>query len=345
MALDPREAQILKSIIREHILTGEPIGSAAVSRETRLDLSPASIRHVMAALAERGLLSQPHTSAGRVPTSRAYRLYVDQMIQRPRVALAQAQEIDRALLRSSTEIDELLAEASRQLSRCSHQLGIVLAPELRRLVVERLEFVQLGAQRVVAILVGRGGVVNNRILELPQPLDQNELDRIGRHLTQEFGGRTLPEIRSMLWHRMGQERAAYDRLVATSLELGQRALEAEVVEAGVFVDGASNLFSSPEFNHPEKFRSLLKALEEKKVLVDLLSRVLEGEGVQVVIGEENPSADLAQCSLVASAYRSGGRVMGTVGIVGPTRMEYARAMALVDYLAQVLSHFFSSPGN
>jgi heat-inducible transcriptional repressor len=343
--LEVREALILKSIIREHVLTGEPIGSAAVLRGTRLALSGASIRHIMATLEERGLLSQPHTSAGRVPTSRAYRLYVDHMIPRPRMALAQAQEIDRALWRSSREIDELLAEASRQLSRGSHQLGIVMAPDLRRLLVERIEFVLVGAQRVVAILVGRGGVVHNRILDLPQPLDQGDLDRIGRHLTHEFAGRTLPEIRNLLWHRMSQERADYDRLVATSLELGQRAVAAEGLEAGVFLDGASNLVSSPEFNDPEKLKNLLKALEEKRALVDLLSRVLEGNGVQVLIGDENPSADLAQCSLVASAYSSGDRVMGTVGIVGPTRMEYARAMALVDYLARSLSRFFSSPGN
>lgn len=345
LALDAREVEILRSIIREHVLTGEPIGSRTLSQGTQIDLSPASIRSVMAALEQRGLLTQPHTSAGRVPTPKAYRVYVDQMMHRTRIAASDAQQIDQALLRSRGEIAELLAEASRQLSRFSHQVGVVLAPELRRLVVERLEFVRLDARRVVAILVGRSGTVSNRILDMREPLEQDELDRIGRYLSTECGGRTLPDMLGLLRQRMAEERAAYDRLMARSLELGRQTLEAEVAEAGVFVDGASNLLGSPEFSELERVKSLVKLLEEKKTLIELLGRVLESGGVQVVIGDEYPASQLGDCSLVASSYGIGERVMGTVGIVGPTRMEYARAIALVDYLAQVLTRLLSGPGN
>ena len=344
--LDAREETILKSVIRQHIVTGEPIGSRAVSRGRRLDLSPATIRGVMAELEERGLLTQPHTSAGRMPTAKAYRLYVDRMIGKPKIGANQTEAIDRAMHGHHGEIPELLEEASRQLSRFSNQVGVVLAPELSRIVVEHIEFVRLDLHRVVAILIGRSGVVHNRILEIAEPLGQGELDRIGRYLSAEFRGRTLTEIRHVLERRMSEERADYDRLVARGLELGRLTVDG-APGADVFVDGASNLLDQPEFSgDPERVKLLMRALDRKKVLIDLLGRVVEGEGLQVIIGDEHPEdGGLARCSLVAATYGSGGRAMGTLGIVGPTRMEYAQAIALVEYLAQVLGRFFSPAEN
>jgi heat-inducible transcriptional repressor len=344
--LDAREAAILKSVISQHILTGEPIGSRAIARRPRLDLSPATIRGVMAELEERGLLTQPHVSAGRLPTAKAYRIYVDRMIGKPKMAPDQTVAIDEAMGGHHGEITELLEEASRQLSRFSNQVGVVLAPELKRTVVEHLEFVRLDLHRVVAILVGRSGVVHNRILEVDEPLGQHELDGIGRYLSAEFRGLTLTQMRRALQRRMSEELATYDRLVARSLDLGRRTVAAEAGEAGVFVDGTSNLLDQPEFSaDPERIKELMRALDRKKTLIDLLGRVLEDEGLQVIIGDENPESGLARCSLVASTYGAGGRVMGTLGIVGPTRMEYAQAIALVDYLAQVLGQYFSRPDN
>ncbi|MBZ5639158.1 MAG: heat-inducible transcriptional repressor HrcA [Acidobacteriia bacterium] len=341
--LDPREREILRSVIQAHILTGEPVGSRTVSRERGLDLSPATIRNIMSDLAEKGLLAQPHTSAGRVPTDRGYRLYVDRLMGPARMAPAQAQAIDDALVRSRGEIPELLGEASRQLSRFSNHVGVVLAPELRRIVVEHLEFVRLERQRVVAILVDRAGVVHNRILDMEEPLEQEELDRIGRHLSEQYSGFTLPRMREAVLRRMSEETAQCDHLVAASLELGRRAVDLESA-SDLFVEGASNLLGSPEFANLQRMRSLFRTLEEKSRLVELLNRILEGEGVQVVIGRENPVSDLSDLSVVASTYGAGDRVMGTVGIVGPTRMEYARAIALVEHLARVLTRLLSSPG-
>ena len=342
--LDPREREILKSVIQAHIVTGEPIGSRTLSKETKLDLSAATIRNIMADLEERGLLSQPHTSAGRVPTDSAYRLYVDQLMGPVRMSASDAQAIDEALLRTRGELPELLGEASRQLSRFSHHVGVALAPEFRTVVVEHLEFVRLEGSRVVAILVDRSGVVHNRMLEVAEPLDQGELDRIGRYLSEQFTGSTLPAMREALLRRMAEETATCDRLLARSLALGSRAIEAEAPAAGVFVEGASNLLAAPEFGDIERLRALFRTLEEKGRLVELLGQLLHGAGVQIVIGRENP-ADLADCSVVASTYGVGDRVMGTVGIVGPTRMEYARAVALVDYLARILTRVLSGPGN
>jgi len=343
LRLDVRETEILRSVIRSHILTGQPVGSRSLSRSVGLDLSPAAIRSTMADLETRGLLTHPHTSAGRVPTDLAYRLYVDHLMGPPRMEARQAQAIDEALLKNRNEIPELLAEASRQLSHFSKQVGVVSGPEIRRIVVEHLEFVRLDARRVVAVLVGRSGVVHNRILEAEEPREQDELDRIGRYLSEKFSGKTLLETRQILLERMAEEAAAYDRLVSRSLELGQRALGEETSPAEVFVEGASYLLDEPEFANLERMKGLLRALEEKNQLIDLLSRVLEGRGVQVVIGRENPVADLADCSLVASTYGSGDQVVGTVGIMGPRRMEYARAIALVEHLARALTRLLSYP--
>jgi heat-inducible transcriptional repressor len=253
------------------------------------------------------------------------------------VVPAQAQAIDEAL-RTRRDVAELLEAASRQLSRLSHHVGVVLAPELRRIVVEHLEFVRLDPRRVVAVLVDRAGVVHNRIVEEADASDQEELDRLGRWLTDQFAGLTLQQMREELLRRVSEERAG--------LALARKALEPAAGETAgeLFVEGMANLLDEPAFADLDRMRAVLKTLEEKSRLVDLLGRVLDGEGVQVVIGSENPLPGLADCSLVTSTYGAGDRVLGTVGVVGPTRMEYARTVALVDHLAKVLTRLLSSPG-
>jgi heat-inducible transcriptional repressor len=343
-SLDDRAEEILKSVIQAHVLTGEPVGSRALSRGTGLDLSPATIRNVMSDLEERGLLSQPHASAGRVPTDLAYRIYVDRLMSPPTIDAGHRHAIDEALGHRRGEIPELLGEAARQLSRVSHHVGVVLVPDMRRVVVERLEFVRLDGHRVVAILVDRAGVVHNRILEVREAIEQSDLDSAGNELSQRFAGRTLTEIREAIARELTEERSAYDRRRARLLELGLDAVAIDAGASAVLVEGASNLVGAVEFHDLEKTKDLLRALEQKGRLVDLLERVLTGEGVQVVIGHENPVSSLSDLSVVASTYRAGDRVMGTVGIVGPTRMEYARAIALVDHLAHVLTRFLTSSG-
>lgn len=339
--LAPRHLAVLRSVVRRHVATGEPVGSVAVAREPAITLSPASVRAVMAELEERGLLAQPHTSAGRVPTDEGYRVFVDRLVRRPRVSAAQARALDDALAAHRGDVAELLDEASRQLSSASRQVGLVVLPELRRVVIEHLEFVRLDERRVVAILVARSGVVHNRVLTVDEDLDQAELDRIGASLTAELGGRTLPQMRAALQARLLEERARYDRLMRAGLALGSRAVEAEDIDADVHVQGVANLLQSPEFADLDVARALFRTLEDKRTLVDLLTRVMDGEGVRVVIGSENPLSDLARCSLVTAGYGIGDRVIGRIGIVGPTRMEYARAIAVVEHLARGLTDHLS----
>lgn len=341
--LDEREVEVLKSVVLAHLASGEPVGSRMVAEGAFRVGSPATVRSVMAALEERGLLVQPHTSAGRVPTDAAWRFYVDHLMGRPRMAAASAQAIEATLSASRGEIEELLSEASRLLSRFSKQIGVVVAPEIRAVVVEKLEFVRLSDRRTVAVIVGRSGIVNHRVLELEEPVHAEELDRIGRYLTDEFSGMTLPEMREELLRRMHSEREAHERWTHRGHELARRAAEADSGAAGVFVDGTANLLDSPEFADVGRMRNLVRALEEKRRLVGLLGRVLEGRGVQVLIGDEAAESGLESCSLVASAFAAGGTASGTIGIVGPTRMEYLKAVALVEHFAQVLSRLLSPP--
>ncbi len=342
--LDDRSGEILKSVIQAHVLTGEPVGSRTLSKGAGLDLSPATIRNVMSDLEERGLLSQPHASAGRVPTDLAYRLYVDRLMSPPAIDAGQAQRIDDALGQRRREIPELLGEAARQLSRVSQYVGVVLAPDMRRIVVERLEFVRLDASRVVAILVDRTGVVHNRILGVDAMIEQTDLDRIGNELSHRFSGKTLPAIREEIAAELAAERSAYDQRRATLLALGRDAVAVDADATEVLVEGASNLVGAVDPSDLTRTKELLRTLEQKGRLIGLLESVLEGQGVQVVIGHENPVLSLSDLSVVAATYGAGDRVLGTVGIVGPTRMEYARTIALVDHLAHVLTRFLTNPG-
>ena len=341
--LDSRQRDVLKSVIQAHISTGEPVGSRTVSSDKGLDVSPATIRAIMADLEERGFLTQPHTSAGRIPTDSAYRVYVDRLMGKSRMSASHAQAIEQALQRSRGEIPELLEEASRQLSRFSSQVGVVMAPQWRRIVVEHLEFVRLAPYRVVAILVGKSGVVHNRILDVEEPVEQDELDRIGAYLSETYSGWTLPRMREDLEQRIHRERDDYRLLAAATLDLARRAVELSRAETDVFIEGTSNLLNSHGFADLSRMQTVFRALEQKRRLVDLLGHVIDGDGVQILIGKENPDSDLADCSLVTSPYHAGDRVMGTVGIVGPTRTQYARAVALVDYLARVLSRLLTDP--
>ncbi len=342
ITLSQRHAEVLREVIRTHVATGLAVGSARLSRRASLAVSPATIRHLMAELEELGLLAQPHTSAGRIPTDRAYRLYVDELMPPPRVGAARARDIRDELTRGQREAADLLTIAPRLLSRFSRQAALVLAPDPRRMIVERFEFVRQDERRVLAILIGRAGLVEHRVLEIDDGSTQDELDRSARLLSQEFGGHSLRRIRAAVLRRLAEERAAYDRLLARSLELGRRTVEAEGHAGEVIVDGTSNLLDSPEFADLARARALLRALEEKERLIVLLERLMESNEVQVVIGEENPMAALAGCSLVTAVYSAAGRPMGTIGIVGPTRMDYTRAIALVSCLSESISQLLSA---
>ena len=338
--LTPRQRDVLKAVIDDHIVTAEPIGSRTISRRYAFHLSPASIRNIMADLEEFGCLAQPHTSAGRVPTDLGYRVYVDSLMQPEQVAPAEAQRIRDGVAALHAEAEEVLREAGRVLAGLTHYTCLVMAPRLEQDTFRRIDFVDLGRERLLVLFVSTSGLVHQKVVALEERLSAEELGGIARYLNEVLEGKTLTEVRAFLVARMSEEKTLYDRLLARALSLARKALEGEG-EAEVFVDGAVHFARQPEFADVEKMRVIFAAFEEKSKLVRILDACLGNPEVTVVIGEEGPVSVLSGVSLIAAPYRVGGAVVGAVGLVGPTRMPYARMVPLVAYTATLVSQALS----
>jgi heat-inducible transcriptional repressor len=338
LALDRRPWQVLNSIIEHYIATGEPVGSRTVAKEHPEGLSAATIRNIMADLEGMGLLMQPHTSAGRVPTEMAYRHYVDGLAAARDLPTSDRQHMREAFREIHGDMDQVLGQVSRFLSHLSHQMGVVLRPTVERIELKQIEFVALDGKRVLSILVSNSGAVSHRMFLIDEELPQDELDRVGRYLTDEFGGWNLVQIRARLLEMMAEEKALYDKLLARVLEVGRQTFQEEDPDTDmVLLGGAFHLVGQPEFSDSERMRALFSAFEEKGRLVKILNRCLDDDGVTVIIGSEHHDPAMKDTSLVASPYRYRDRVLGTLGIIGPTRMEYARNMAMVEHIAHLVS--------
>jgi len=344
MDLDARDQEILEAIVKSYVESGEPVGSRTLSRLNREGLSAATIRNVMADLEERKLLAQPHTSAGRLPTDLGYRFYVDSLIKQGKLPHVDENLIASSLEGGHTEINELFTTVSKLLSRLSSHLGVVVTPHIARVRLRDIEFVRLAPNRVLVILVAASGMIHNKVIQIQEDHGQEKLDQIGRYLTGEFQGHTLPEIRDRILDLMGREKALYDTLLRDALKLGHAGLEMEPSGTSggggdLFVDGTANLLAEPEFASVEKLKALFRTFEEKHELVRVLNSCLENqtEGVRVMIGSENPSPEMSGCTLIASGYGLRGQTLGALGIIGPTRMHYARAISLVDSMARLFS--------
>lgn len=337
--LDHRALEVLRIVVREHVRSGEPVSSRQAAKYHPEHLSPATIRSIMADLTDQGYLEQPHTSAGRVPSDRGYRSIVDEVLaDRPGIAPDEARQIEDILL-SSRQVEDLLSRAGKLLGRMSNQVAVLLTPDVESTVVEYVDFVRVAPLRVVAIFVGRGGVVLHRVVELDEDLTQDELDRAGQRVREAFGGLTLPEGRLRLIASLREDQAWADRIGRGAVGAVLRLLEAPFpVESGeLIVEGASRLFDMPEFTDVQRLRDMMRTIEEKSRLLRLLDRCLAAPGVQVIIGSEAHDPDMAPVAVVASPYRAGDETQGLVGILGPRRMEYARAVALVDRFARTIS--------
>lgn len=340
--IDPRAEEILKKVIVNYILTGEPVGSRTIAKLSREGLSPASIRNVMADLEETGFLTQPHTSAGRIPTDKGYRYYVDALLDPIHLAARDKALIDESLTHAAAEFGDALEMIPRLLSRLSSQVAYMITPPIREAVLKHIEFVNLRERRVLCVFVDRSGVVSHRMIEVDQDYAQADLDRAGRYLVETFAGLSLGEIRGRLVGLMAQEKAAFDALLRNAIHLGTRYLSAEQDARRMVLEGTTNMMKHPEFSDVETMRRLFETFEEKHHLVNLLDRCLAAPGVRIVIGSETEDPALSNLALVASPYHVDSRSSGIVGLLGPTRMEYDRAVALVGYISRLLSSLLTS---
>ena len=337
MPADPnignRGREILTAIVETFITTGEPVGSRTLARSNREGLSPASIRNVMADLSDAGFLEQPHTSSGRVPTTEAYRYYVEQISGTARLAPQEETMISDSLA-GITDVQEFMERTSHVLSLISHNVGVTVATRGSKNALEHVYFSRLGEQKVLAVLVTRSGVVRDRVLRLD--LTQYELDLAARYINENFRGWTMESMRAELARRLEQERSEYDRLMHSIEQLyKQGALAAEQGSQVVFVEGASNLVAGD--HDRQRLQEMLKTLEEKEKVVELLSAYLDvkQEAVRVVIGPDQAFPSMRNFVLIGAPAHSGNEVMGSLAVIGPTRMDYAHTITAVSYIARL----------
>jgi heat-inducible transcriptional repressor len=347
-SLDERARSVLRAVIREYIRVGRPVGSRRLSRIYREGLSPASLRNVMADLEEAGFLTQPHTSAGRVPTAAGYRYYVEYLMGRGGLDPDEIGEIRRNL-EAETDPEELMERTSRLLAAYSDNIGIVLAPPISRAIMKHIEFVRLSGRRILVILVSRSGLIQHRLVAAEEDYTQAELDQAGRYLVEHFAGRTLLQVRAELIRLVSQERAQYDRLLRNAIRLGfaslQEAVEEKEEEPQVFLGGASRVARRLVSEETDRLFMLLQALEEKRMLVKIVSDCIrEGQsGPFVTIGLEQHIPGLVNWTLITSPYEYEGQSCGSLGILGPSRMEYERAISLVSWVARLFGQMTQRP--
>lgn len=328
-----REREILTAIVETFIATGDPVGSRTLARSNREGLSPATIRNVMADLADAGYLEQPHTSAGRVPSSEAYRYYVEQLTGKASLS-QEDQGIITDSLHGVSDVQEFMERTSHVLSLISHNVGITVAVGGPKNALEHVYFSRLGDQKVLAVLVTRSGLVRDRVLRLDLP--QVDLDAAARFINDNFRGWTMEAMRTELARRLEQERSEYDRLMTSVEQLyRQGALTADESAQVVFVEGASNLVTSEQDR--QRLQELLQTLEEKQKIVELLGAYLDAkqEAVRVVIGLDEALPSMRNFVLIGAPARVGDDVMGSLAVIGPTRIDYQHTMTAVSYIARL----------
>src|SRR5450432_993965 len=328
-----RAKKILHAVVSEYLATGEAVGSHTVTRRYGLDVSAATVRTVMGDLEEIGLLRHAHTSGGRLPTERGLRYYVDMLLRVRNLTAGEKDEIRERLAPAGGDVPEVMQRTSRMLRELSHLTVVVQAPRPESDVIQHLEFVQLRDGQLLAVIAAASGQIQNKLVPIDFPLTPSELDRINNFLNGLVSGLTLDQIRARLLEEIAGERSTHDQLMARALQLARAAVPIDL-EPEVLVDGQSNLLAGKA--DLERAKVLLRTLEEKDLLVRLLERTLSAPGICVFIGAEANLADLTDVSVVAAPYVADGRPLGTIGVIGPARMNYSRVIPLVDFTAEMI---------
>ncbi len=335
VTLDPRARHLLRVLVAQYVTDGQPVGSRTLLERCGLDVSAATIRNVMADLEECGLLSAPHTSAGRIPTPRGYRVFVDSLLQMQPLG-----ESDLAMLRQqlppAATTSDLLANVSGMLSGITRFVGLVTVPKREHFAFRHIDFVALDPSRVMVILVFTDHEVQNRVVQLAKPLVPGELEWIANYLNANFAGMTLDEIRRRLVNELSGDRERLDRLMAATVLLADAALRVEA-QTDFVLAGQNNLLGVHELADVDRLRELFEAFARKQDLLRVLEGCIHADGVRLFIGEESGVSSLDHCSVVAAPYGAGGKVLGVLGVIGPTRMSYERVIPVVQATAQVLS--------
>jgi heat-inducible transcriptional repressor len=329
-----RAQQLLKFVVERYIRDGQPVGSRTVSRESALDLSPATIRNVMCDLEEMGLIKSPHTSAGRVPTVHGYRVFVDSLLTVRDLEEGEISSL-RHQLSPAMDTKRVLESASALLSEVTAMAGVVMLPRRELIALRHVEFMSLSGNRVLVIRVLNDHEVQNRVIHTSRPYSASELQQASNYLNDHFAGKDLTEMRRRLLKEMEEAQQHMNQLMVAALEMANQAYQAGSDDDYVLA-GQTNLMGYAEMSNVERLRQLFDAFNRKRDILHLLDQSLHTNGIQIFIGEESGYQVLDECSVVTSPYTVDGRIMGVLGVIGPTRMAYDRVIPIVDVTAKLL---------
>jgi heat-inducible transcriptional repressor len=341
--LDARARQLLRALIARYIAEGQPVGSRTLAKASGLDVSPATIRNIMSDLEDFGLVAAPHTSAGRVPTSQGYRVFVDSLLEVKPLDESSVDKLRRELPTDAPAPD-LLSSATSLLSEMTHFVGVVSTPRREEFPFRHIDFVPLDAGRLLVILVFTDGQVQNRVVQLDRRFSPDELRRAAAYLNELFAGQELEGVRSRLVAQLQETREQMNRLMVDAITIAQHAFaeEPRSRDADMVVAGETNLMGFAELSNVDRLRKLFEAFNEKRDILHLLDQSLHAEGVQIFIGHESGYRILDACSVVVAPYTQDDRVVGVLGVIGPTRMAYERVIPVVDIAARMLGSALNS---
>ena len=342
--LDARAAELLKLLIERHVHDGLPVGSRTLARAFSVELSPATIRNVMADLEEFGFVSSPHTSAGRVPTALGYRYFVDTLLAPEQLSEAEQARIAEELVPGGKSPADLVQATSNLLSRLSAMAGVVTVPRRNVAVLRRIEFMPLSGGRVLAILVVNQREVQNRVLDMGRDYSAAELERYSNVFNETFAGRDLLSLRRTLLEDLSETQKRVNQLLSEAVVLAERALGAQQDAEDYVLAGGTNLLAFQELGDVNRLRNLFEALDRKRDLLELFDQCLSASGMQIFIGGESGYRVLDECSVVTAPYFVDGQVAGVLGVIGPTRMAYPRIIPLVAEAARALGAGLKAEG-
>src|SRR5208282_5901470 len=335
--LNERAQLLLKTLIENYIRDGQPVGSRTLSRDSGLSLSSATIRNVMADLEDLGFVASPHTSAGRIPTDKGYRFFVDTLLKLKPLQHEEIEDIERRLVSDASDGRSLVQTVSQMLSSVTHMAGLVTLPNPHYISLMQIEFVGLSENRALAIMVMNNREVQNRVVQLERYYSAEELRRAANYLNEAFAGRSLPEVRAMLLKQLQETRQHMNQLMQDAIQVAQKVFDTQLDEQVEYViAGETNLMGFAELSNVDRLRRLFEAFNEKHDILRLLDSCLRAEGIQIFIGQESGYRILDDISVVTAPYQLDNQVVGVLGIIGPTRMAYERVIPIVDVTAKLL---------
>ncbi|NWG28321.1 MAG: heat-inducible transcription repressor HrcA [Ignavibacteriaceae bacterium] len=341
--LNPREKAILRSIVQQFILTATPVGSRNITKKYDIGFSPATVRNIMADLEDSGYINHPHTSAGRVPTDKGYRYYVDSLMDVEKLNSKEKELIDSSLNQIADEADDLVKVTSKLLSAITKQIACVTYPNLESGILGKLQIISLTSTRILVVISIKSGLVKTITMELDTEMKESQIESVQSLLNEKLSGLSLEEIRNTFKERFVNVDEDQKPIIRLFIDSVDKLFKDDIKSDRLIVTGAKNIIQQPEFENPENFQSIIELIEDKDVIIHIMEKSSESkkEEVYISIGSENKEKKLKEYSLVSKEYKFG-ETSGTLGIIGPKRMEYSKIVAIVDYLAKVLSEHIKS---